>query len=683
MANKINSSSFFNRPEGDMDNPALDLANQSFNISTALQAQVSSLVKDISAIQFLFQENDTFVHDSFLRLQQSFDTLSETVRILSGDVSGLSSKFLLLEQNRAKQLDAESLRLFEKEDAEQKGRGNKGGAFGGLFGGGSGGGSGGVNQEDLSPDDGAKGGIGGALKGMAAFALVGGLMKGVTSLVDGVKSIGKGIGNGLKSIGESVGNGIKGVKSAIGDGIKGTADFLTGGLTDFDGKGKGKYNLFGDIKGDGKTVTNREVKPHHFDMETGKAYIDGEEVPLELYEEFKAMPHEQKLNDPRFSTGDPIIPESDIDDSGLKPTGEKKATSLFGGLFGGGEKKEEKSKLQELTDAGYKFDDQGVNAMNQRVINYTGPEHGQKFSKGLMGTLGIGNMGRYKKNEDREMILSGIGRHEGHDSLEDIVARDKDLQVPQRGIGNRLLGGIDAATGNITDFDQKGGETFGSGRAFGGLVDAATGGLTDMDKKGGKPFGLMRGLTGTVDFLTGNKFDLDKRGDGKPDGKPDGRTEPIVTRREVKPHHYDSKTGKAYIDGEEVPLELYEEFKAMPHEQQLKDQRFSTGDPIKPWGQVPVETDGDGGSSLKPKLQSNENSIKDMIMEVVTTPPVSDEIRPIIEVPGTNTTSQENESSNKQGAPPVATTTPVSGTTCTINCINMLKSNSVYNLNIG
>ena len=597
MANKINSSSFFNRPEGDMDNPALDLANQSFNISTALQAQVSSLVKDISAIQFLFQENDTFVHDSFLRLQQSFDTLSETVRILSADVSGLSSKFLLLEQNRAKQLDAESLRLFEKEDAEQKGRGKKGGAFGGLFGGGSDGGLGGVNQEDLSPDTGGGGlgGIAGALAGMAGFALVGGLIKGVTSLVDGVKSIGKGIGNGLKSIGNAVGDGIKSVKSAIGDGIKsagkgirsagkglwsgitGTADFLTGGLTDFDGKGKGKYNLFGDSKGDGRTepiVTRREVKPHHFDMDTGKAYIDGEEVPIELYNEFKSMSQEEQLNDPRFSTGDPIIPESDIDDSGLKPTGEKKATSLFGGLFGG------------------------------------------------------------KDGEDK------------------------------RGIGNRLLGGIDAATGNLTDFDQKGGETFGSGRVLGGLVDAASGGLTDMDKKGGKPFGLMRGITGTVDFLSGDRLDLDRQGK-----KQKERDELIELG--MNPRRASTKMKRS---GMKSKLAASQDMQKKPDGSISGVYQNAEGE----WAQVPTEQ-----VPVKPKLQSNENSIKDMIMEVVTTPPVSDEIRPIIEVPGTNTTSQENESSNKQGAPPVATTTPVSGTTCTINCINMLKSNSVYNLNIG
>ena len=37
-----------------------------------------------------------------------------------------------------------------------------------------------------------------------------------------------------------------------------------------------------------------------------------------------------------------------------------------------------------------------------------------------------------------------------------------------------------------------------------------TGNLTDFDKRGGKPFGLMRGITGTIDAATG-LTDLDRR----------------------------------------------------------------------------------------------------------------------------------------------------------------------------
>jgi len=107
--------------------------------------------------------------------------------------------------------------------------------------------------------------------------------------------------------------------------IQGTGDGLTGKLKMFDKDGKQVGKTYDAIsgqtgKGDGKTVTRREVKPHHFDMETGKAYIDGEEVPLELYNEFKSMSPEDQLNDPRFSTGDPMpdgtFPISDFENRG-------------------------------------------------------------------------------------------------------------------------------------------------------------------------------------------------------------------------------------------------------------------------------------------------------------------------------------------------------------------------------
>ena len=81
-----------------------------------------------------------------------------------------------------------------------------------------------------------------------------------------------------------------------------------------------------------------------------------------------------------------------------------------------------------------------------------------------------------------------------------------------------IMGGtIDAATGNLTDFDKRGGKPFGLMRGITGTIDAATGGLTDLDRRGGKPFGLMRGITGSIDAMTGGLTDLDRRG-GKPFG---------------------------------------------------------------------------------------------------------------------------------------------------------------------
>ena len=47
---------------------------------------------------------------------------------------------------------------------------------------------------------------------------------------------------------------------------------------------------------------------------------------------------------------------------------------------------------------------------------------------------------------------------------------------------------------------------------IGGGIDALTGNLTDFDKRGGKTFGATRVATGMLDFATADMFDLDKRG---------------------------------------------------------------------------------------------------------------------------------------------------------------------------
>ncbi len=177
--------------------------------------------------------------------------------------------------------------------------------------------------------------------------------------------------------------------------------------------------------------------------------------------------------------------------------------------------KSKESKYEKLVDAGYEFDDKGM-VGGQRVIDYKSPNDGKrtKFSKGLAGFLGIGNRGRYERVQSEGGTKTLLGEGSG-DSLEDIINRDESIQLPKkRSLGSRLLGGIDALTGNLTDFDQEGGKTFGGGRILGGLIDAATGNLTDIDKEGGKTFGTTRVMTGIMDAITGNKYDLDKRGSG-------------------------------------------------------------------------------------------------------------------------------------------------------------------------
>ncbi len=87
----------------------------------------------------------------------------------------------------------------------------------------------------------------------------------------------------------------------------------------------------------------------------------------------------------------------------------------------------------------------------------------------------------------------------------------KKKNVPD-GLARGVTGVMDFMTGNITDFDQRGGKPQGFNRALTGFVDATTGNLTDLDKRGGKPFGAARAVTGLADKLTGDRFDFDQRG---------------------------------------------------------------------------------------------------------------------------------------------------------------------------
>ena len=162
------------------------------------------------------------------------------------------------------------------------------------------------------------------------------------------------------------------------------------------------------------------------------------------------------------------------------------------------------------------------------MIEYTGPDDGKKtkFSKGLSGILGIGEgtklTGRYERETSEGGIKTLLGEGSG-DSLEDIINRDETIQLPKgRSFGNRLLGGLDALTGNITDFDQEGGKVVGASRALGGIIDAATGNFLDIDKEGGETVGTGRILGGILDAVTGNKYNFDKKERKKKENEKEG-----------------------------------------------------------------------------------------------------------------------------------------------------------------
>ena len=140
----------------------------------------------------------------------------------------------------------------------------------------------------------------------------------------------------------------------------------------------------------------------------------------------------------------------------------------------------------------------------------------KKFNDKYNSTLEYGgidytNIGKNEKKKESKGLFGGLF---GGDKKNENVKND---EKEGRGLFGAIGGTIDAVTGNITDFDRRGGKPSGLMRGITGTIDAATGGLTDLDRRGGKPFGLMRGITGSIDAMTGGLTDLDRRG-GKPFG---------------------------------------------------------------------------------------------------------------------------------------------------------------------
>ena len=108
---------------------------------------------------------------------------------------------------------------------------------------------------------------------------------------------------------------------------------------------------------------------------------------------------------------------------------------------------------------------------------------GGTIAKFLLGALGIGAVGgaigsSAKASESNMSFASGED-----DKSDEKLVEGKTETVEKRSLGNRILGGIDALSGNLLDLDKKGGETFGRGRVLGGILDAVTFNKFDFDKK--------------------------------------------------------------------------------------------------------------------------------------------------------------------------------------------------------
>ena len=131
MANTINPNSFFNQSENNEASRALSMAQESFNVSEAVQSQLGGVIKSVEILKQDFVDNSTIVNNTFQtvddtiktafsQLQTSFSKLSETVTLLSDDVNALSDVFFRMKKKDRDNLETQADQAFEDEDKAQK-----------------------------------------------------------------------------------------------------------------------------------------------------------------------------------------------------------------------------------------------------------------------------------------------------------------------------------------------------------------------------------------------------------------------------------------------------------------------------------------------------------------------------------------------------------------------------------
>ena len=110
-----------------------------------------------------------------------------------------------------------------------------------------------------------------------------------------------------------------------------------------------------------------------------------------------------------------------------------------------------------------------------QAFGFNSPEHNE-VKKKIMILNGVPEEAIYTDKEGK-LRTKGYSTYGGETTVSD------DTKKKTRSMASRLLGGIDALSGNLLDLDRKGGETFGGGRVLGGVLDAVTGNRFDFDRK--------------------------------------------------------------------------------------------------------------------------------------------------------------------------------------------------------
>ena len=256
MADTINTDSFFNQPEGeggDISSVKV-LAQNAFDIATNIRAQFQNFVQSFDQYKLEAQENDRLISNTVSELDIQTDetdrTIAKTIKDfndkfkeIEDDIGGQDDKIKGLEitvdkvTETVKQIQESQKAAAEKtaddafraQDAAQKaGDGKEGpvaaglGGLGGMFGGGDKGSGGGGDEEKKKPPNFWKNPWMWGLMGAGA---------------------------------------LHGMGAGINRGIGGAADFLTGGLFDFDGRsgGGGLRKMFGGKKKDKEKGVEAEV----------------------------------------------------------------------------------------------------------------------------------------------------------------------------------------------------------------------------------------------------------------------------------------------------------------------------------------------------------------------------------------------------------------------------------------
>ena len=236
MADTINTDSFFNQPEGeggDISSVKV-LAQNAFDIATNIRTQFRDFIQTFDQYKLEAGESDRLISNTVSDLDIETDEINKTledfkdnIESLEDAIGGQDDKIKGLEitvdkiTETVKKIQEDQKAAVEKaaddafraQDAAQKEKGGKTAA-----------------------------GLGGLASMMGASAKPDG---GDPEDPEDPKE--KGLFGRLKDSAWGLGMGAAGLTSALwsgaGDKLGGFADFMTGGLTDFDKKGKGKFQF--------------------------------------------------------------------------------------------------------------------------------------------------------------------------------------------------------------------------------------------------------------------------------------------------------------------------------------------------------------------------------------------------------------------------------------------------------